>query len=1014
MKRTRTDLKEDNENWLEHGLQCPEGSLLPDSFRRSPRGARVPSQHQPGSNIRVRLKNFVTYIAAEFHPGPNLNMVIGPNGTGKSTLVCAICLGLGWEPKHLSRQSKEGDFVKNGILRAKIEIELAADWARHAENPAITTIITKKGYRSKGQQVDFLINGKKKSKNAVGDLTRSFSIRVDNLCQFLPQDKVSEFAKLSPIQLLADTQRAAPLQMCEWHDQLKTMRKEQKWTLNEQQAINDELKAKEDQRQTWQARVAALEKIRPFPQYQLSKKVFKEAKDEHKKAEKDFARLQRQTEPNLLVEREKDAYLKRIEQVVPKHANMAEKSENQASNIKNAIKAKKQQIKELDGENAAAKKLSDKARQNMPGLQWNKTALERAIENKPADIDFPAYNERLREVTRQIRDIDPRREEIRLEIGSLSQNIQQRAAIIEQAEAEKASLNTHAGQQVKSSNVPLRKRTEPGNGSRSIPNAFMVKSALGEGEMIAFTATSRDDYCELGKVVHDELRLDRINIWQSGTPLANFRAPGTDEQLRSYGLKGWILDLIEGPVLAMLCDTRRIHATGYTTRDQLGNTAVAALKGPQSPITSWVTGTESFQVSRRREYGEHATSMRANQLGQARYFTDVSAAQHEDADMEARVEATQRAIEEYQQTKAELKDADIREEKNIKQKALSRYNALPTKSESAEDKLTEAREKINVLGATRREIAGRGDRLTVETGQLAIGYGNAVAALRDLIVQHMEAQILAIEARNDCEKLKEHTREEKKLLELRREVDISVLLRRRRWPTDASSATYARVLANRWRRVMCLHETHNEVKEWEPERLELKSESMHAKLEMNAGASGQQIPKAYEDRAHAIEKLSRTKGAVDAGLEALELDLTDTREQWEPKLDRLIGQISEAFAENFAKIQCAGEVSVHKDEDFEHWAIQIKVKVRENETLPILDHRQQSGSERAVSTTFYPMALQSLARAPFRVVNEINQGMDQRNEHLMHARMVDIAYAKSSASQYFLITPRVAQRAEVP
>ena len=23
-------------------------------------------------------------------------MVIGPNGTGKSTLVCAICLGLGW------------------------------------------------------------------------------------------------------------------------------------------------------------------------------------------------------------------------------------------------------------------------------------------------------------------------------------------------------------------------------------------------------------------------------------------------------------------------------------------------------------------------------------------------------------------------------------------------------------------------------------------------------------------------------------------------------------------------------------------------------------------------------------------------------------------------------------------------------------------------------------------------------------------------------------------------------
>lgn len=53
-------------------------------------------KHQPGAIVRVKLTNFVTYTSAEFFPGPNLNMVIGPNGTGKSTLVCAICLGLGW------------------------------------------------------------------------------------------------------------------------------------------------------------------------------------------------------------------------------------------------------------------------------------------------------------------------------------------------------------------------------------------------------------------------------------------------------------------------------------------------------------------------------------------------------------------------------------------------------------------------------------------------------------------------------------------------------------------------------------------------------------------------------------------------------------------------------------------------------------------------------------------------------------------------------------------------------
>lgn len=40
------------------------------------------------------------------HPGPHLNMIIGPNGTGKSTMVAAIILGLGGNPKTVGRGSK--------------------------------------------------------------------------------------------------------------------------------------------------------------------------------------------------------------------------------------------------------------------------------------------------------------------------------------------------------------------------------------------------------------------------------------------------------------------------------------------------------------------------------------------------------------------------------------------------------------------------------------------------------------------------------------------------------------------------------------------------------------------------------------------------------------------------------------------------------------------------------------------------------------------------------------------
>ena len=53
------------------------------------------------------------------------------------------------------------------------------------------------------------------------------------------------------------------------------------------------------------------------------------------------------------------------------------------------------------------------------------------------------------------------------------------------------------------------------------------------------------------------------------------------------------------------------------------------------------------------------------------------------------------------------------------------------------------------------------------------------------------------------------------------------------------------------------------------------------------------------------------------------------RGRWEPELDGVIARISEAFADNFARIHCAGEVGIYKDpDDFERWAVQIKVKFR--------------------------------------------------------------------------------------
>lgn len=204
---------------------------------RPANGTTTEDAFQPGSIVRVKLKNFVTYTAAEFHLGPSLNMIIGPNGTGKSTLVCAICLGLGWSSEHLGRSKELSTFVKHGASEAEIEIELAKAEGERT-NPVVTRIL-----RKEDNKTVFFINGKHSTKSVVMEMCKRFSIQIDNLCQFLPQDRVVEFAKMKDTERLRATLgAAAPAHMSDWHEQLKVLREEEKELEIKQHADTEHLK----------------------------------------------------------------------------------------------------------------------------------------------------------------------------------------------------------------------------------------------------------------------------------------------------------------------------------------------------------------------------------------------------------------------------------------------------------------------------------------------------------------------------------------------------------------------------------------------------------------------------------------------------------------------------------------------------------------------------------------------------------------------------------------------------
>ncbi|CAI5480010.1 unnamed protein product, partial [Closterium sp. Yama58-4] len=158
------------------------------------------------------------------------------------------------------------------------------------------------------------------------------------------------------------------------------------------------------------------------------------------------------------------------------------------------------------------------------------------------------------------------------------------------------------------------------------------------------------------------------------------------------------------------------------------------------------------------------------------------------------------------------------------------------------------------------------------------------------------------------------------------------------------------------------------------------------------------------------EQIRTMQGKVESErqqLEELRAEVERVQGLWLPRLRSLIIRINEAFSRNFREMAVAGEVALdERGADFRSYGIRIRVKFRESAELQDLSAHHQSGGERSVSTILYLVSLQDLTRCPFRVVDEINQGMDPTNERNMFQQLVRAA-THDHTPQCFLLTPKL-------
>ncbi|KAJ1979212.1 Structural maintenance of chromosomes protein 5 [Dimargaris cristalligena] len=998
----------------------------------------------PGSIVRVALRHFVTYDACQFSPGPHLNMIIGPNGTGKSTIVCAIALGLGGNTSILGRAKDISEFVKHGYDRASIEIELKG-------HPGHRNPVIKRHIQRSSNSSTWKLNGHASTFKEIQETVRSFRIQVDNLCQFLPQDKVCEFAQMNSAELLRETQKAAgEAQLADWHSQLILLRNQEKslqaTTRDERESIDNLVKRNavlERDVLRFQEREAILRQIKiietriPFAQYAEVKDRFDTIKEERKTVHQNYKQLQRQHQPHL----ELKASVAHDIQVAERRKNSMEDASRRSNQ---QFETKMTEIEKLDAECddqrnrlGEIKNREESRKRQMAELKRDIELLQRDIGAGPPEDPTADLTRQMDELGRQLRDMQSRVDELQgqqqdimaqsrnarqqmerkqTELQQLEDVRNQRLVALERFDADthKAVLwlrqNRDQFQEYVFEPICLEINITDANFAKA------VESLIQSSTMKTFVCQTEGDYHLFTREINDRLRLKANVVLILDKTLADYKAPVSPDQLHDFGFEKYALDLIDGPapVLVALCDMEKIHATPLSRRainhDRVDSSRL---------LRQYVAQDTVYQIQFSR-YGNRLPFVTTKVIRPGRFLTQSANVEHkaaleDDIDrLRSTLSGDEGRVKELRVVESRLRtESDgLQRERELLTNRKREYVQRQRDYERQKIRLESHKEKLQDLRlAPEQDLALQAD-IRTKLHSLAVRRGRCVIQSKECLRKLIESQSQSTQA------FLTHLQAINKLSEIDRQLetydrDLKAAAEAYREVTDQFNEAKAQAvellaeadqIKNRldpelWDEVLQYG------KDMSLDELETALVSERTKAELTHAANPV-IVEQYRARTRDIEKLQAQLAQSERELTDTTAELTRIRSQWETQVATIVERISTHFAAAFDRIGCAGEVRLSRHDDFDKWGIDILVKFRESEQLQVLTGQRQSGGERSVSTILYLMALQELAVAPFRVVDEINQGMDPRNERMIHHQLVQVACETLSA-QYFLITPKL-------
>ncbi|XP_009884709.1 PREDICTED: structural maintenance of chromosomes protein 5 [Charadrius vociferus] len=996
-----------------------------------------------------------TYDVCEVRPGPNLNMIVGANGTGKSSIVCAICLGLAGKPSFIGRADKVGLFVKQGCLKGVVEIELS----KTPDNIIITREIQVVNNTSA-----WFINRKPATLKTVEEQIAALNIQVDNLCQFLPQDRVGEFAKLSKIELLEATEKSiGPPEMYRFHCELKNFREKERELEN---LCRDKTNSLEKMRQRIERYkqdveryherkrhldlIEMLERKRPWVEYENVRRQHEDVKQSRDQAKEELKNLKemqspvtkkiQETEERFKIldmkMRDKAAEIKHISQKCKQKQDALEMKDKQIEEIHKALRMKKDE--EIDRQ----RKIHN---------------THKMIEDWKNELNTMADCENLQPQTDAVNNELKKLQEERANIDS---DISDLTAEKMNQEREKKRIIDRLGQlnnimNMKEENLKgrfrdthsalmwLRRNKEKFKKKVCEPmmleinmkdnrHAKYVESHISANDMRAFVFESQEDMEMFLVEMRDHQKL-RVNaVCAPAQSCAESLPSRPIGELRRYGFFSYLRELFDAPhpVMSYLCSQYHVHDVPVGT-EKTRNMIERVIQ--ETKFRQIYTAEEKYIVKVSAYTNltlSTNTSLRAAQFLSSSVDTDERRQlENQQQDINNSIKSLdmrlttlferqkhlERRDNELRQQKKELLERGNRR-KQLESKIGVKYDSLKQleqdainlekESEQANVKIKEINTQKARLVTELMDLIKMCVSLNVTKADLALE-STTVAAEKNRLESEYKAasvQLGAAEQRfRELDDMKRVLTENCKEL-LKKARQVCKLSPDQHLPKEFQTVctkTNLHIPLQFWMLYTILTSPHCCV--------------THASFEEKTRAScftglNASVVEEYNKQTQEIQQLTEYLEEKKNELDNYRQNISEVKERWLNPLKKLIEQINAKFSNFFSSMQCVGEVDLHveNEEEYDKYGIRIRVKFHSSTELHELTPYHQSGGEKSVSTMLYLMALQELNRCPFRVVDEINQGMDPMNERRVFEMVVKTA-CKESTSQYFFITPKLLQ-----